>query len=127
MRCGSEVKFSSGGYYNDQLVGDAGSDQLYCGAGDDQLSCGTGDALLSGEYGDDNYFFAQGDGKDVISDTLGHSTIYLSGLPLAEVYFRRDGSSLVVRFASSPYDEIRLTQFFDTTTVLDNTGPRIDP
>src|SRR3546814_6626058 len=67
------------GYDNDQLHGDAGSDQLYGGAGDDQLSGGTGDDLLSGEYGDDNYFFAQGDGKDVISDTLGHSTIYLSG------------------------------------------------
>src|SRR3546814_8540592 len=56
-----------------------------------------------------------------------HSTIYLSGLPLAEVYFRRDGSRLVVRFASSPDDEIRLTQFFDTTTGLAKHGLRIDP
>src|SRR3546814_15228060 len=65
--------------------------------------------------------------SDWSSDVCSSDLIYLSGLPLAEVYFRRDGSSLVVRFASSPDDEIRLTQFFDTTTGLAKHGLRIDP
>lgn len=115
-----------GGYGADQLLGGDADDNLYGEAGDDQLVGGLGNDRLEGGYGDDRYYFARGDGTDTISDIGGQSTIYVSNLPLAEVYFRRDGSSLVIRFTSSANDEIRLERFFDPVTGLALSGIRID-
>lgn len=125
----------NGGAGNDRLSGGEGSDLLFAGegndvllggAGDDQLVGGTGNDRLEGGFGDDRYYFARGDGKDTILDVEGHSTIYVSNLPLSEVYFRRNGTSLVILFASSPDDEIRLEQFFAPETGLALHGIRID-
>lgn len=117
----------SGDYGVDVLFGREGDDTLQGGAGDDQLVGGTGNDRLEGGFGDDRYYFARGDGKDAILDLDGHSTIYVSNLPLSEIYFRRDGTSLVVRFTSSADDEIRLEQFFAPETGLALRGIRIDP
>ena len=123
---GADRDFLSGGYGADQLSGGDADDSLYGDAGDDQLVGGLGNDRLEGGYGDDRYYFARGDGTDTISDVGGQSTIYVSNLPLAEVYFRRDGSSLVIRFTSSANDEIRLERFFDPVTGLALSGIRID-
>ncbi len=116
-----------GGYGGDLLLGGEGDDNLLGDAGDDQLVGGTGKDRLEGGFGDDRYYFARGDGKDTILDVEGHSTIYVSNLLLSEVYFRRDGTSLVVLFTSSADDEIRLEQFFAPDTGLALRGIRIDP
>lgn len=116
-----------GGYGADQLSGGEDADRLYGDAGDDQLVGGLGNDRLEGGYGDDRYYFARGDGKDTIYDVAGHSTIYVSNLPLSEVYFRREGTSLVICFTSSADDEIHLEQFFDPATGLALSGLRIDP
>jgi len=116
-----------GGYGSDLLIGGAGNDQLFGGAGDDQLVGGLGDDRLEGGYGDDNYYFARGDGKDTINDIGGYNTIYVSNLPLTEVYFRRDGTNLLILFTSSPDDQISLEYFFDPVTGLAKSGLTVDP
>ncbi|OLU36004.1 hypothetical protein BVH06_00630 [Pseudomonas sp. PA27(2017)] len=111
-----------GGAGNDRLIGGAGrdtlrggdgSDYLYGDAGDDFLAGGKGDDLLNGGNGTNSYLFARGDGKDEIVDAYeGVVTIYVSGLPLEELVFRRNGTSLEVTFLSSPDDRISLRSFF---------------
>ena len=115
-----------GGYGADQLLGGAGNDLLDGGADDDQLVGGAGDDTLEGGFGDDRYYFTRGDGKDTIRDIGGHNTIYVSDLSLSEVYFRRDGASLVILFVTSQSDEIRLEDFFDVDTGLARAGISID-
>ncbi|WP_313248355.1 calcium-binding protein [Stenotrophomonas acidaminiphila] len=116
-----------GGYGSDLLIGGAGNDLLFGGADDDQLVGGLGDDRLEGGYGDDNYYFARGDGKDTINDIGGYNTIYVSNLPLNEVYFRRDGTNLLILFTSSPDDQISLEYFFDPVTGLAKSGLTVDP
>lgn len=123
---GGEADTLDGGYGADQLLGGAGDDFLDGGADDDQLVGGTGDDRLEGGFGDDRYYFSRGDGKDTIKDIGGHNTIYVSNLALSEVYFRRDGASLVILFMTSQSDEIRLEDFFDLDTGLARSGISID-
>ncbi|GFE82768.1 hypothetical protein GCM10011487_47680 [Steroidobacter agaridevorans] len=141
---GADSDFLDGGMDNDILQGDAGADSLYGGGGadqlwgggdadflaggegDDQLIGGLGNDRMEGGAGDDRYYHARGDGTDTIYDSSGHSTIYVSNLPLSEVYFRRDGTSLVIRFTSSADDEIRLERWFDPVSGLALSGIRVD-
>lgn len=111
---------------DDTLDGGIGNDTLRGGAGIDHLTGRLGDDLLEGGEGDDFYHFAAGDGHDTISDTLGLSTIYLSGLPLSEIYFRREGTALAVYFLNSAADKIHLANFFDPVTELAKYGMRFD-
>ncbi|MBD8525817.1 calcium-binding protein [Pseudoxanthomonas sp. CAU 1598] len=115
-----------GGYGDDRLFGGEGNDELHGGIGDDQLIGGLGDDRLIGGAGDDRYYFARGDGRDAILDRQGQTTIYISNLSLDELIFRREGTSLVVSFATSEGDEIRLEQFFSELTGLALGGIMID-
>lgn len=124
-----------GGEGQDFLAGDAGEDFLDAGAGDDQLvggegndqlRGGLGNDVLQGGAGDDRYYFARGDGSDLIWDIDGRTTVYVSQLSLEEIFFRREGTQLVVRFASSAGDEVRLEGFFDPATGLALRGINID-
>jgi len=103
---------------DDVLDGGAGVDILRGGAGNDHLTGGLGDDQLEGGAGNDAYHFSAGDGHDSIRDNDGLNTIYLSGLPLDQVYFRREDTALAVYFLNSPDDRIRLEDFFDPTTQL---------
>lgn len=67
----------SGGGGNDELDGGAGSDELNGGIGDDRLTGGAGRDTLTGGAGDDRltgggqsdvYLFADGFGRDVVTD-----------------------------------------------------------
>jgi Ca2+-binding RTX toxin-like protein len=111
---------------DDTLDGGAGNDTLRGGAGIDNLAGGLGDDLLEGGEGDDFYHFSAGDGRDIVNDTQGLSTIYLSGLPLDEVYFRREQNALGVYFLNGPNDRILLADFFDPATELAKYGLRFD-
>lgn len=121
---GTDTLYGEAG--DDLLDGEAGNDTLRGGAGNDHLTGGLGNDQLEGGDGDDHYHFAAGDGQDTVSDTQGLSTIHLSGLPLAETYFRREGTTLVLRFAGSSNDQIRLLNFFDASTELALRGLVID-
>lgn len=103
---------------DDVLDGGQGEDILRGGAGNDHLTGGLGDDQLQGGAGNDAYHFSAGDGRDSIRDNDGLNTIYLSGLPLDQVYFRREDSALAVYFLNSPDDRIRMEDFFDPTTQL---------
>ncbi|WP_426282189.1 calcium-binding protein [Lysobacter soli] len=115
-----------GGYGADVLSGGEGDDELYGEGGDDQLRGGLGNDTLEGGHGDDRYYFARGDGKDTIHDAGGQTTIYVSDLSLQQVYFRREETSLVIRFGDSTDDEIRLRHFFGIDGLALG-GLRIDP
>jgi Ca2+-binding RTX toxin-like protein len=103
---------------DDVLDGGAGDDILRGGLGNDHLTGGQGDDQLQGGAGNDAYHFSAGDGHDSIRDNDGLNTIYLSGLPLDQVYFRREDTALAVYFLNSPNDRIRLEDFFDPATAL---------
>lgn len=68
----------SGGSGHDRLYGNSGADTLDGGAGNDRLSGGTGNDSLTGGAGEDVFVFAQGLGRDRISDfTAGEDQINL--------------------------------------------------
>ncbi|MFZ6870506.1 putative Ig domain-containing protein [Undibacterium sp. Di27W] len=67
----------------DVMNGGAGADTLSGGAGNDSLTGGTGNDVLNGDAGDDHYYYAQGDGLDLITDTSGVDTLHFgAGLSL---------------------------------------------
>ncbi|WP_326937897.1 calcium-binding protein [Frateuria sp. Soil773] len=123
---GADRDWLSGEAGDDRLAGGDGDDEIRGGDGADSLTGGTGDDLLYGGAGEDRYVFARGDGKDRVSDVQGLNTLALDGLPVADVRMRRDGTTLVIRFASSPGDEVRFEQFFDGTTGLATAALAID-
>jgi Ca2+-binding RTX toxin-like protein len=57
-----------GGNGKDELFGGAGDDKLDGGNGKDELKGGAGNDILTGGTGDDTFVFANGDGKDTITD-----------------------------------------------------------
>ena len=111
---------------DDVLDGGAGNDLLRGGAGNDHLTGGQGNDRLEGGAGDDHYHFAAGDGQDTIVDTQGLSTVHLTGLPLGQVYLRREDTALVMRFLGSTTDQIRMLGIFDPYTLLALHGLVID-
>ena len=70
----------SGGKGDDSILGGAGSDSLNGGGGNDSLWGDTGSDTLTGGAGSDIFFYASGDGSDLISDyTSVDTVIILSG------------------------------------------------
>ncbi|MBU3078754.1 Calx-beta domain-containing protein [Sphingomonas quercus] len=77
-----------GGQGNDVLAGGNGDDRLHGGQGNDSVTGdagadvivgGVGSDMLAGGAGDDIFFFARGDGRDIIADyTVGHDVLYLA-------------------------------------------------
>ena len=55
-----------GGEDDDVLFGEAGDDTIYGGSGNDHIIGGTGDDYLNGGEGNDTFYYAMGDGNDVI-------------------------------------------------------------
>jgi Ca2+-binding RTX toxin-like protein len=60
----------SGGAGTDSLAGGAGNDTLSGGKGTDRLAGGIGTDVLTGGTGPDRFVFAQGDGKDRVTDLM---------------------------------------------------------
>lgn len=111
---------------DDVLRGEEGDDRLHGHSGNDTLIGGRGNDYMAGGDGDDDYYHARGDGIDTINDHSGQTTIYVSDLPLEEIYFRRDETTLVIRFTSSTDDEIRLENYFNPSTGLASYGLTIN-
>ncbi|KAA0972238.1 hypothetical protein FPY71_03780 [Aureimonas fodinaquatilis] len=94
---------------NDTLVGGANKDALFGGAGRDELYGGTGVDLIDGGEGDDYIFGNGGDtmffsghfGRDLVQAESGAdlsgSLFIFTGIDYRNLFFVRDGDSLVVR------------------------------
>ena len=68
-----------GGAGDDALYGNAGNDILYGGTGDDTIGGGAGKDTLTGGSGKDIFEYANGHGKDTITDyTAGQDKIKIS-------------------------------------------------
>ena len=72
---GDDIIFASGGddsvkggADNDALFGGAGNDTVIGDGGHDEIYGGAGDDVLTGGTGKDTFFFAPGNGNDVITD-----------------------------------------------------------
>lgn len=60
--------------FNDFLFGDDGDDSLIAGAGKDTLTGELGNDTLNGGHGGDLYYYARGDGHDLIHDFWEYET-----------------------------------------------------
>ena len=57
-----------GGTGNDRIEGGKGADRIKGDGGNDRITGGAGDDILSGAAGADRFVFADGDGRDRITD-----------------------------------------------------------
>jgi Ca2+-binding RTX toxin-like protein len=95
--------FMSGGdAYGETILGLPGNDELHGGAGNDSLTGGPGSDGLFGENGNDRYYFAAGDGQDVITDPTGLNVIQF-------------GPNLVSKLSVGPSGFDQLISFTGTT------------
>lgn len=94
------ITAGDGGNYVDAGMG---NDQVVTGRGDDTLLGGMGDDYLSAGAGHDTYVFDAAFGQDVIDNRDGNASTIddvvfsaNSGIDAEQLWFRRDGSDLVV-------------------------------
>ena len=90
------------------LNGGGGNDTIRAQGGDDQLTGATGNDRLEGGSGNDSYYYAFGDGNDVIADG-GNDTIdklvFGSGIAQADVLIDPDqnnAANIIIRFVGRP-------------------------
>ncbi|MEO1291873.1 MAG: cadherin domain-containing protein, partial [Pseudomonadota bacterium] len=73
----------AGGATDETIIGSAGDDTIDAGAGADQLTGGLGNDTLIGGDGSDTFFYALGDGQDIV--TGGTSTSWVDAITLSGV------------------------------------------
>ena len=105
---------------NDRLYGNAGNDKLHGGEGNDSLNGGKGnDTLIGGKGNDslwgnsgaDTFFYAAGDGKDIIYGFDNKDTLTLDALDFKAsckndaIIFKVDGGSVTLQdFTASTFN-----------------------
>lgn len=86
MNCSDTMNGNAG---NDYLNGNLGNDTLYGGSGQDTIRGGVGNDLVyggrdndlvGGDFGDDQYFIAQGHGADTLEESGGLDSIVCASL-----------------------------------------------
>ena len=88
----------------DTLSGGSGNDSILGGAGNDSLAGGTGNDSLWGGSGKDIFYYASGDGKDIIYGFDNKDTLTLDNLDFTTSYsaskgkivFKVDGGSVTL-------------------------------
>ena len=113
---GSDKDTLSGGSGNDKLLGGAGNDCIKGGTSNDSLWGGTGNDTLWGDDGKDNFFYAKGDGKDIIYSFDNGDTLTLDGLDFTSSYSKSKGT-VTLTFDSG---SITFKKFTATTFHIDN-------
>jgi Ca2+-binding RTX toxin-like protein len=117
---------------NDSITGLAGNDLIDARAGNDTLVGGLGDDTLNGGAGSDDYYYARGDGNDLIklqSDTSSGriNTLHLAtGIAVDDISLTRSGTSLVVGIKGSgtvPASTITVEYFSFTAGSDSNFNP----
>ena len=94
-----------GGSGNDSILGNAGNDKIYGDAGADSLNGGKGNDTLTGGDGNDVFFYANGEGNDVIADfTVGQDkinvtsgTVASASLKSSDMVFKIGSGTLTVK------------------------------
>ena len=105
-----------GGAGNDTLVGGKGNDKLYGGAGNDCIKGGAGNDSLWGDDGKDKFFYAKGDGKDIIYGFENGDTLTLDGLDFTSSYNKSAGT-VTLKFDDG---SITFKEFTATTFHINN-------
>jgi Ca2+-binding RTX toxin-like protein len=113
----------NGGDRSGLLYGFSGDDTIFAEGGDDIIIGGKGDDALTGGAGNDIYRFSTGFGKDRINnfDTdAGRIDVieFTEGIAQEDLVFSRHGDDLVINFANSTDDQLRIESHF----YLDSTG-----
>lgn len=108
-------------------IGNAGNDWIEGGGGDDQINGGPGDDLLFGDNGNDHYFYAAGDGVDVIMDGMGANGLTLSTDLQPLTTATQSGSDLVLSFAGSADSVTLLNYYTQGSWTIDFGNPLLFP
>ena len=98
----------------DALWGSAGNDTLEAFGGDDQLFGNGGNDVLVGGEGSDLYYFATGDGADVVDnyDTdASFDTIYFADASSTDATLAKSGNDLVIRIGDGS-DRVTLSGWY---------------
>ncbi|MCP5200843.1 MAG: putative Ig domain-containing protein [Gammaproteobacteria bacterium] len=91
-----------GGDGVDTLLGGEGMDTLNGEGGSDVLDGGVGDDTLLGGPGHDTYVYRAGEGHDVVVDSAGYDTVFVTGLPPGgPIEARDEGLSLRLVFGEA--------------------------
>ena len=106
----------SGGADDDKLLGGSGNDCIKGGKGNDSLWGGAGNDSLWGDAGNDTFYYAKGDGKDVIFGFEDGDTLTLDGLNFTSSYSASNGT-ITLTFDSG---SITFKEFTATTFHIDN-------
>ena len=86
---------------NDTMYGGGGNDTLNGGAGNDTLYGGVGTDKLTGGTGRDTFVYANGDGKDTITDyTAGQDTLQISSGSIGKTALANSNKDLVFTVGS---------------------------
>jgi len=92
---------SRGAGTDNELYGLAGDDRIQAGGGDDWLVGGPGNDRLEGGAGADTYFYASGDGDDVITDTQGKDVIrFGEGIVFEDLVFTEETRNIIIKLPS---------------------------
>ncbi|WP_018416252.1 calcium-binding protein [Teredinibacter turnerae] len=95
---GDDSDYLMSGLGDDHLFGGSGRDYLGAGADADYLDGGAGNDMLFGGSGNDTYYFAYGDGFDIVNDSAGSDTLIFDGRRLSSTTVRYDGGSYLLSF-----------------------------
>ncbi|MEY1556287.1 calcium-binding protein [Yoonia sp. R2331] len=91
------------GHGNDTVNGNLGDDIIWGRAGADDIRGGGDDDILQGGNGADEFFFAEGDGSDVIRDfDVGTDTIVFEGgtIVFGDLAFAEDARGVLVDYGT---------------------------
>ncbi|MFI8744760.1 calcium-binding protein [Pseudomonas sp. NPDC077186] len=105
------------------IIGSSDADLIDGGAGNDKLRGGKGNDYLIGGDGSDTYYFAAGDGQDIINNLSNtpadNDVLSIEGITRDNLWLSRQGDSLVIDVRGSE----------DSVTVQDwyaNSAQRLD-
>jgi hypothetical protein len=83
--------------------------------GDDVIRGGTGNDYLTGQYGNDQYLFAPGDGSDLIEEFTGTDRLtFEGGIDPAELWFSQEETNLVISRLGTT-DSVTIAGWFTPT------------
>ncbi|MDO9179983.1 MAG: calcium-binding protein, partial [Agitococcus sp.] len=134
------LSFADGVVYNrDDIRAHTNSDEnIYGSDSDDTLYGGLGNDSLYGYGGNNTYIYNRGDGNDLIDSYGGISATLVLGVGITtnDIRFSRDYNSsgsndLLINFANSPTDSIRVNYHFGNDshslkTIVFNDGSILD-
>lgn len=112
----------TGGGGNDDLSGGAGNDELFGDDGNDFLRGGLGFDWMYGGEGNNTYYFARGDGQDVIHDVGGliidQDKLILLDLNPTDVRLVQSVSNLLI-FVKDTTDWLSIIDYFQPTSAIE--------